>query len=132
VLTLTSSPTFDSAFDGYDTACTGSTCTVTVTSDRTVGATFTRRMLPLVLSLSGPASGSVFINGTSECTLLPGVSSTSCTRMLPVGSTAVITARSTSSINRYVFSLDCAGAPGTAPTCSLVMSGPREVGISFR
>ena len=132
VLTLTSSPTFDSAFDGYDTACTGSTCTVTVTSDRRVGATFTRRMLPLVLSLSGPASGSVFINGTSECTLLPGVSSTSCTRMLPVGSTAVITARSTSSINRYVFSLDCEGAPGTAPTCSLVMSRPREVGISFR
>jgi len=129
---LTASPTTESSFNGFDSDCAGGTCVVPMTANRIVGATFSRRLVPLVLTLSGPESGSVRINGIAECTLLPGVASISCTKMLEYGATVIITGRSTSSFNEYVLSGDCSGAPGTAPTCSLTMIGPRAVGIAFR
>lgn len=131
-VSLTASPTIESSFTGFDGDCTGASCTVTATADRVVGATFSRRLVPLVLTLSGPASGSVRINGITECTLLPGVASISCTKMLEYGATVTITGRSTSSFNEYVLSGDCGGGLGDAPTCSLVMTSPRSVGIAFR
>lgn len=41
VVTLTATPRFDSRFTGYSGACSGKTCTLTMTEDKAVTATFT-------------------------------------------------------------------------------------------
>ncbi len=128
---VTASPSIESSFNGFDTDCSGAACTLTMTTDRTVSATFTPRLFPLVLTLFGPGSGSVQVNGITECALLPGAVSISCTKMLDVGATAIITNRTSSGVTLSAYSRDCGGVPRGVTTCTLLMNMPHDVGVTF-
>lgn len=120
VLTATPSPGW--TFSGWSGGlCSGTgTCSVTMSSDRTVSATFVETSV-LNLSFSGTGSGTV-TSSPSGINCISG-----CNSSFAKTSTVVLTATPNSNSNFIGWSGDCSG---TGP-CSVSMSVARNVSAQF-
>ena len=125
-VTLTATPLSGWTFSGWTGDCTGTaTCTLSMTADRTVGATFTARPTPapashtLKVSLTG--SGSVMSNPA-------GIScGASCTASFVEGTGVTLTATPQSGWTFSGWSGDCTGST----PCTVNMEADRTVAAVF-
>ena len=128
-VTLSATPGSGAGFTSWGGACAGSapTCTVTMSSDQTVSATFTGgggsapSTFPLTVSVSG--DGTVEGGGVS-C----GTGGSACSQNEPAGSAVTLSATPAAGRSFEGWGGDCSG---TSPTCSVTMSSARSVTATF-
>lgn len=119
VLRLQAAPTPGHQFVGWGNACSGTApnCTVTLTGDRAV----TARFYPvLTVAATGPGQV-VATSGGITC-------GADCTEPFPFGFNVALSARPEAG---QVFVGWGGACSGSAPTCTVNMSGPRNVTASF-
>jgi uncharacterized repeat protein (TIGR02543 family) len=125
-LTLTATPGSDASFTGWGGACAGTstTCTVSMTGDKSVTAAFsggTGLTVPLSVSVSG--SGKV-TGGGIEC----GAGATTCNASVSTGSSVTLTATPASGATFEAWGGACAGA---GETCTVTMNEAKAVSATF-
>jgi hypothetical protein len=120
-VTLTAAPSGDSEFGGWSGDCSGTSasCSMTMMSDRNVGASFTR-----VLALT------VTRNGHGTVTSSPGGISCGsvCVTRARAGTTIALTANPEAGFAFVGWSGACSGA---VPTCTVTISAPVSVTAQF-
>ncbi|HYD40498.1 MAG TPA: cellulase family glycosylhydrolase [Anaeromyxobacter sp.] len=123
-VTLTANPApAGSAFAGWSGACTGTgPCVVTMTANRSVGATFNGTGYALTVSKAG--------TGTGVVTSTPaGIScGTTCGASFAAGTTVTLSAAIASNSTFAGWSGACTG---TAATCTVAMTSARTVTATF-
>ena len=131
VVTLTAAPAPDSVFGGWSGACSGTqpTCSVTVSSDLAVGATFRGpQTLMLTVDSLEQGSGSVHVSPTdTDCANAPGSPQT-CSTLHPVGTVLTLTPLSSPD---SVFAGWSGACSGTEP-CQVTMDEARVAIAVFR
>jgi uncharacterized repeat protein (TIGR02543 family) len=125
-VTLTATPGSDSSFNGWGGACAGTstTCTVSMTDDKSVTAAFsggTGLTVPLTVSVSG--SGTV-TGGGIDC----GGSATTCNANVSTGSSVTLTATPASGGTFQGWGGACSGV---AETCTVTMNTAKAVSATF-
>jgi len=120
-IVITATPDTGSDFTGWSTDCSGtSTCSLSMTADRTVDGAFTLQTRSLTLSSSGTGSG------TFACIVNDGPSQP-CTDTYNYDESVVITATANTGSTFTGWSTDCSGTS----TCSLSMTADRTVDGAF-
>ncbi len=124
LVTLTASPQVGSQFAGWSGACTGSapTCTVSMTTSRSVTATFALASYPLTVTRTGAGSGVVV---SSPAGINCGAD---CTESYGYGTTVTLTASPQVGSQFAGWSGACAGS---APTCTVTMTAAQTVAATF-
>jgi len=126
VVTLTAVPSANSDFAGWTGACSGAgtSCTVTLAAATSVTAKFELVTYPLTVEIvsEGAGTGSVSTSAGDNC--LSGT----CTYSYPRGSVSGLTATAASGSLFLGWTGACTGNPST---CSVTMTGPREVRARF-
>ncbi len=116
-----------SSFDAFSGDCTGvGRCTLVISAERTVNAMFTLRQVPLTVQLSGAGGGSVLLNGAPSCALAVAQGSSTCSRLVNIGTPIVLTAAETV---ESVF--DGFGGACTSTTCTITPAAPIVVQGAF-
>ncbi len=129
-VTLTVEPDARSEFGGWGGACAGSapTCTVAVTSARSVSATFSRRRVPFTLVVTGPGAGVVQLDGAPFCTVALAAPDATCTRQVDAGTELTLRGIASGALSRFDgFSGACDGTG----LCTLTVDEPRTVRAVF-
>jgi List-Bact-rpt repeat protein len=126
-VTLTATPGSDGGFTGWGGACAGTstTCTVSMTSDKSVTAAFsggTGSTFPLTVSVSG--SGTVAGSGI-DC----GSGATTCNANVATGSTVTLTATPAPGAMLESWGGACSGASNT---CAVTMDAAKAVSATFK
>ena len=124
-VTLTATPAAGDTFAGWSGDCTGTgNCTVTMTADHSVTATFTASS-PVLRSLTVSRRGT----GSGVVTSQPGGirCGASCTAQFQDGAVIVLTAKAGRRSRFTGWAGDCAGTG----TCTLTMSAGHSVSASF-
>ena len=125
-ITLTATPAGGGAFAGWSGACAGTsrTCSVTMTSAKSVAASFSggsSAEVALTVTVSGRGSvtggGIACGNGASACTVRQGQ-----------GSSVGLTARASAG---FVFTGWGGACSGTAATCTVDLDRAKEISASF-
>src|SRR5439155_19959475 len=125
VMTLTATPASDSLFTGWSGGCSGTgACTVTLSADTVVTATFALQTVSLTVNKKGFGSGTV----TSSPSRLDCGESSTCSASYPMGSTVTLTATPGVHANFTGWS-GCDAASGT--TCTVTLSAARSVMARF-
>ncbi len=121
-ITLTATPSADSAFAAWTGACTGteSTCQVTLTEAQTVTATFNLVKHSLTVSKDGTGSGNVTGNGIN-C-------GSTCTQALTQGTRVTLTANASAD---SVFAGWTGACTGTATRCQMTLTEAQTVTATF-
>jgi len=119
---LTATPAGNSTFQGWGGACSGTgDCTVRLTADTMVTASFALRPVTLQVTRQGTGTGAVTSNPA-------GIScGTDCTEAYPVGTTVRLTARPGSGSAFRGWGGDCSGTG----TCTLTLTANRTVSARF-
>lgn len=124
-VTLTATPAAGSVFTGWSGACTGtSTCTVSMTSARSVTAAFALQTFSLSISSQGTGSGSVRVSPTDIVCQAPGA----CVWNYPANTTLTLTPTAASDSTFAGWGGACAGSGNT---CSLNMNSAKSVSVAF-
>jgi uncharacterized repeat protein (TIGR02543 family) len=121
VVDLTATPDTGYDFAGWSGACTGTgACSVTMKSQKTVGATFTlqRHTLTVTTPTNGTLTGVGIICGTGG---------SDCSETFDYGTTVALTATPDTGYDFGGWSSDCAGTGA----CSVTMTAARTVGATF-
>ena len=123
-LTVVESPDAGFLFTGWGSDCIGTdtSCTVSMTQDNSVTATFSNASTPRTLTVTVVGDGSVS-GGGINC----GPGST-CSNSEPVGSYVTLDAHPTAGSNFVSWTGDCTG---TAPSCTVQMTADRRVTATF-
>ena len=121
-ITLTATPSADSAFVGWAGACTGteSSCQVILTEAQTVTATFNLVKHSLTVSKDGTGSGNVTGNGIN-C-------GSTCTQALTQGTRVTLTANASAD---SVFAGWTGACTGTATRCQVTLTEAQTVTATF-
>ncbi len=128
VVNLSATPSGESTSDGLHGDCpNSSSCTLTLTSARSVSAEFVRSKVLLTLNLTGLGGGVLTVNSSAACTLAEGQGSASCSRWVDIGSTVNITVVAFSGSSLETLGSDCAGTAPGVPTCTISMTSARTV-----
>jgi uncharacterized repeat protein (TIGR02543 family) len=124
-VTLTATPTGGATFGGWGGACSGMTptCTVQMSSARSVSATFLGGTASFRLSVTVTGAGRVTGGGIS-C----GNGASTCSANAAAGSTVTLTATPASGATFTRWSGACTG---TARTCTVTMSAAMSVTAAF-
>ena len=126
---LTATPASGGSFQSWSgcTSSQGTTCTVSMTADKSVTANFSgggsTGPTTFALSVSVTGSGTVTGNGIN-C----GVSATTCSTSLASGTSVTLTATPSSGQTFQSWGGACSG---TSATCTLTMSAARSVSATF-
>lgn len=121
-VTLTATPAAGSTFTGWTGACTGTgTCTVTLAAAATVGAQFTRILVPLTITASGTGGGTIT---SSPAGINCGAT---CTASFAQGVTVTLTAAPAIGSSFAGWTGACAGMG----TCTVPMNAAASVGAQF-
>ena len=119
---LTAKPATNYTFDGWTGACSGTaSCSVTMTSAQTVGATFSTASYPL--TVTAPATGSGTISSSPAGINCPG----SCSANYDAGTKVTLTATPAANYTFSGWTGACTGTTG----CTVDMSGAKTVGATF-
>jgi uncharacterized repeat protein (TIGR02543 family) len=121
VVALTATPDTGYDFGGWSGACTGTgACSITMTSPKTVGATFTlqRHTLTVTKPTHGTVTGVGIICGTAGST---------CTGTYDYGTVVALTATPDTGYDFGGWSGDCTGTGA----CSVTMTAAHTVGATF-
>jgi len=119
-VTLSASPSTGSTFAGWSGACSGTgNCTVSMTSARSVTATFTLQTPTLSVSIGGTGSGTVTGSGIN----CPG----DCSETYNYGTSVTLTASPSAGSNFTGWSGACSGTGN----CTLSMTEARSVSANF-
>jgi len=126
-VTLTATPGSGGSFDGWGGACAGTstTCTISMTSDRSVTAAFsggTSSTVPLAVSVTG--SGKV-TGGGIDC----GSGATTCNANVATGSRVTLTGTPASGATFGGWGGACSGV---ATTCTVTMNAAKAVSATFK
>lgn len=126
---LTATPSGGSSFTSWGNACAGSgACTVAMTANRTVSASFAAAPGSYSLTVTGGGTGSGTVTGTSiNCTITQGSASGTCSANYASGTVVSLTASAAGGSNFTVWGNACSGSSG----CSVTMSANRNVSASF-
>jgi hypothetical protein len=120
--TITAAPNAQSIFAGWSGPCSGtaSTCTVIMSADQSVTATFTA-LFPLSVSLAGSGSGTVTSSPTGiNCGRM-------CSSSFVSGTAATLTATPNGASNFIGWSGACSGTG----TCTVTMNAAASVTATF-
>ena len=121
VVPLTATPDASYTFGGWTGACTGTgACSVTMTANRTVGATFTPPRF--TLTVTPPTGGTITATGIN-C----GTGGSDCTQDYDQGTVVPLTATPATG---YTFGGWTGACSGTG-ACSVTMTAARTVGATF-
>lgn len=125
-ITLLEDPDSGYTFSGWGGACGGSdlTCTVTMSDDRDVTATFTTSATTFALTVSVTGNGTV-AGPSISCTSAGG---STCSADVSTGTTVTLTAQPNSGASFTGWGGACAG---TSLSCSVTMSSAKSVTASF-
>jgi uncharacterized repeat protein (TIGR02543 family) len=125
-ITLLEDPDNGYTFTSWGGACGGSapSCTVTMTDDQAVSATFTPSASTFALTVSVTGNGTV-AGPSISCTSAGG---SSCSADQSAGTTVTLTAQPGSGASFNGWAGACAG---TSPSCSVTMSSAKSVTASF-
>ncbi len=125
-ITLLEDPDSGYTFSGWGGACGGSdlTCTVTMSDDRDVTATFTTSATTFALTVSVTGNGTV-AGSSISCTSAGG---SSCSADVSAGTTVSLTAQPNAGASFTGWGGACAG---TSLSCSVTMSTAKSVTASF-
>ena len=125
VMTLTATPASGSIFTGWTGGCSGTgPCTVTLSGDTVVTATFDVQTFALTVTKKGPGSGTV----TSSPAGIDCTASSSCSASYSSGTTVTLTATPDND-SRFTGWKGCDAASGT--TCTVTLSAARSVMARF-
>jgi hypothetical protein len=127
-ITLTAVPASGNTFTGWSGACSGSstTCTVTVSSNTTVGATFTAPVVSAPITYTATVTRSGTGSGTVTAT---GIScGADCSEPYAGGTTITFTASPDAGSTFTGWSGACSGS---ATTCTVTLSSSITVGATF-
>jgi hypothetical protein len=129
-VTLHAYPSFQSVFEGWSGACTG-TGQVNLTEALTVGASFRGpQRLTLEMAADENGAGSVVVSQLGLiCSLLPGAATQTCTGLAPVGTEVQLYA---SAFANSAFLGWTGSCTGTNPICVVTMADDLTIGASFR
>ncbi len=133
-VTLTATPASGSVFTGWSGACTGAatTCTVSMSTARTVTATFTKRFaLALTVTKARAASSGTVSSapaGLSCATAATGTTARNCSASFDSGTSVTLTATPATGTTFTGWSGSCTG---TARTCTVSMSAARNATAAF-
>ncbi len=117
VLEIVGAAPASSIYNGLSGDCTGTAkCSLLVTAAHTVSAGFTRKKVPLTMTLTGLGGGNITIDGVPFCTLAVAQGSTTCSRQLDYGATYVFAGAPTIESVFDTFGGDCSA--GTSCTIS--------------
>ena len=124
-VTLTATAAAGSVFTGWSGDCTGtSTCTVSMTSARSVTAAFALQTFSLSISSQGTGSGSVRVSPNDVICLVPGA----CVWNYPANTTVTLTPTAASGSTFAGWGGACAGSGNT---CSINMNSAKSVSVAF-
>ena len=136
-LTLTSAATGGSSFAGWSGACSGTTatCTLTVSQNSTVDASFAapppppppRHVVTVAAATSGTGTGTVSASGIA-CTISAASQSGDCAEEREQGTQFTLTAAATGGSSFAGWSGGCSG---TAASCVITVSQATTVRASF-
>lgn len=128
LISLIATPSVGHTFAGWSGACFGTGgCIVSMTSAKTVTATFNAVPKTLTVSKGGVGAGSVTSKPTGiNC----GTSCSSGSKSFAVGTSVTLTATASSGNLFTGWSGD--GCSGTSTTCTVVMTGDREITATFQ
>jgi PKD repeat protein len=130
---LTATPTGSSSFGAWTGDClgtTGTVCNLTMTANRTAGATFNPPVI-LTLTVIGPATATsqvVAFPPAVTCTGAPSPGNT-CTVPFTLGATATLVPTGSGGLVAF-WSGDCAGTPDNG-NCTLPMTANRSATATF-
>ena len=143
VVTLEQEPAAGALFQGWGSSCTGMPCTVTMTGQRTVDATWRVATLPgppappappasvtLRVAPSPASRGSGTVTSAPagiSCTVNDVATTGTCTMSVAAGTTVTLTQTAAGSAILQGWSGDCVGNP-----CQLTMAQPRVGEITYR
>jgi len=133
-ITLTAAGTSNSTFAGWGGACSGTspTCTIALTAAQSVTASFTAPQQLLTVALSGTGTGSVVSSvGGIDCRLTSGNATGTCTAQLAFGTTVVLRASTTDTVQVSANGGCTLGGTQASPQLTCVMDQPRTVGLTF-
>ncbi len=123
-LVFAGNATAESVFDTFGGDCSaGTSCTLTPTAASSVTGVFSRKQLPLTLTMKGTGGGTTYVNGVASCTLASGQAVSTCTKMLDYGAMASISTSPISGSSLDGLSGDCSGAS----VCTVTMTAARAV-----
>lgn len=131
VLTLQATSGSQASFAGWSGDCSApvGNCSLTMTSSRSVTATFSRQPLQLTMSISGTGDGSIVVNGVSVCTRPAGQTVTvTCTRNYEAGTILNVQASAGATAQFTAWDGSCSGS---SPSCTFALTQPRAVGATF-
>ncbi|UZD56197.1 InlB B-repeat-containing protein [Caldimonas aquatica] len=126
-VTLTATAPAGYSFSGWSGACSGtaSTCTVSMSGARSVGAAFTQSPTTYALSVSVAGTGSVKSTPAGiDC----GGSATACKSYFGAGSSVTLSAVAPQG---YTFTGWKGACSGTSSTCTVPMNGAQSVEAGF-
>ena len=126
-VSLTATPDSNSAFSGFSGACTGSTCSLTITAAANVTANFVP-LHTLTINAIGNGSGSISAVGDSaiSCSAASGITSGACSGQFPEGTMLQLSAAPGANARFGGWSGACTGA-----TCAVTMSGDLTATADF-
>jgi len=122
-VTLTATPDAASRFDGFASACSGTTCSFTAYAPVEVGAGFSKRSTPQH-TLSVAIDGRGTVTSTPAGISCPGT----CSAAFDEGTTIALTETPAPGQAFVLWSSACSGGRD----CTVALSGDRQVGARFR
>ncbi len=131
IVDVTASPATGSTFGSWSGPCAGTkTCTITITGNTLINATFSAAMYTINVVKPGPGTGTVSIASSNSSSVVScGPNTPSCSYQYAAGTQLTFTGTQTPGFGSVVWGFPCVGS--TQTTCTYTVSGPATVTAKF-
>jgi hypothetical protein len=131
VVTLAQEAQRGTEFAGWSTTCVGNSCSITLSTQRTIELTFRAVSAPGTVAVIGAGTGTGLVTSVPDgitCTVTAGVTSGTCSASFAAGSTVALNAAATANGSMTGFTGACTAAPCLVTVASAQTS---TVGVAF-